>query len=433
MLIPYSKSHNTYHRYNVERVDTRCDGYTRIADMSNWCMTIPFPETLSSFKNTEWRKQVREGVCATTEMNGVREALSRSAGKCEVQALNCTSSDQWKLFKTTGDFVSPQRASDVDWPPLYAVTDGTVTEAEDVAKTKFLRKLLAKQTAFEGSVFSGEFHESLRMLKQPGRGLLEACGSWIKRAEKSASRLQRHPWKTRAKALADQYLEISFGMVPLLNDLEKAVDAFVKLGSPVRERVKASHQVEQPSVIWSGNQTSVFGNATLTYSIEQTGKAITTFIGAIKAGSIVTENTFRYWGLTPDRWAPTLYELMPWSWMLDYFGNLDEVIEAASARTSELAWVQKTSHKINSRTLKNENLSASSGYAVRSWLPSQWTSEFRKVHREQFFGSWYVSPRFNKVPYKPLQLANMAAVVVKEGLSFDRKYLRREGWETPTT
>jgi hypothetical protein len=51
------------------------------------------------------------------------------------------------------------------------------------------------------------------------------------------------------------------------------------------------------------------------------------------------------WGFSPDNFVPTIYNLIPWSFLVDYFSNIGDVIDAMSIRNVGLAWGCKTTRQ----------------------------------------------------------------------------------------
>jgi hypothetical protein len=58
----------------------------------------------------------------------------------------------------------------------------------------------------------------------------------------------------------------------------------------------------------------------------------------------------RVFGLSPEEFVPTVWELLPWSFLVDYFTNIGDILEAGATDTSTVAWIEQAT--IRSRILE---------------------------------------------------------------------------------
>lgn len=161
--------------------------------------------------------------------------------------------------------------------------------------------------------------------------------------------------------LAGINLSYQFGIQPLVNDLvglldlttsiEKRKKELTKLlgAEGLRSRVslgKTSHTSSEPTTVSSEFYT-VKGVATLETSSERWGTTRWAMIPG-KEETLnqrwIEENTYKVvLGLNPS--LSQLWELLPWSWMIDYFSNVGDVIASTrnvvQARAGD-SWVMMT-------------------------------------------------------------------------------------------
>jgi hypothetical protein len=133
------------------------------------------------------------------------------------------------------------------------------------------------------------------------------------------------------QAVASQYLSFYYGMLPLMRDLESYLNAYIQEGLR-RERVTARAKSEDTA-------TSVrlaLGNHSVQNSSQFDLKYTRTDIVSVCCGNLYEPTPATYlktYGLRPMDFFSTAYELVPWSFFIDYFSNLGTLIEALTPRT----------------------------------------------------------------------------------------------------
>lgn len=160
-------------------------------------------------------------------------------------------------------------------------------------------------------------------------------------------------------AAGKEYLNYKFGYLPLLNDIRSIYHTWQKLdtmikqvirnnGRPVRRRGRIDLSSTSSSDDWSSigfNQLDTTGHTTLWLDQDlTTSMSRQTNIRE----DIWFSGSFRYYlppELLEDKWSAkaklalfsdplpsTLYQLLPWSWLLDWFSNVGDVISLYSSQ-----------------------------------------------------------------------------------------------------
>jgi hypothetical protein len=141
------------------------------------------------------------------------------------------------------------------------------------------------------------------------------------------------------RSISSRWLEYVFGWKPFINDIDDGMRAIARLyvGRPPTVFVSAKSQSEEknPSTAQiqtiAGHTVSLMPIQRKTYGYKIYGQVSISNQGV---GSLAHE-----FGIKLDEFVPTLYELIPFSFLADYFVNLGAVISAWSLNTSVIRWL----------------------------------------------------------------------------------------------
>lgn len=309
--------------------------------------------------NPGWRDQIRAGHSAGTAYDVSARDVIRGLGMGSATYLK---------FVFPGNFQPPR------WIPVTASFSGHTLEGvgfpvidsalrqkvEDQVKLMFLKRAKRKLTSFQGGTFLGELVSTIHGIRHPADGIRKLVNrhmnvlrnrryaifkpdSFKNRSLYTASVERRN--RQAERVAQETWLETQFHLRPLINDAQAAAEA-------LSENINRFRRALEP-VRASGNSKFVlnqmFGNITIGaafnlihngYDIHEYGCTIT---GAVKIeNSNAREFDHRLWGFDPSDFVPTLWELLPWSWLIDYFTNVGDVITALSFPHSSLAWHSQT-------------------------------------------------------------------------------------------
>lgn len=295
-----------------------------------------------------WRKLIREGKNATTPLSGEKHSLHVSPGYAYVKAL--------RNVPISGGY---EYTEDTIWGDCgYRLSKPTnvsaiaLGKADNDAKTRFIAKCRQVQTSFQGGTYLGEALDTFRML----RGDIDSLRRMTERYLRRVRRLTQG-FKPRrggyspstvgdlVDRIRDEYLKHTFGYAPLYNDIKNAAEAVARLHLDRRKPFKmvtatASDSTVTDSFINPGTPGSTlisFSGRVLSYQ-----NAYVTYRGVVLAGMDSIDDVNKYIGIDPSNWLPTLWELVPGSFILDYAANVGDIINAVSFQRSRLLWVCKT-------------------------------------------------------------------------------------------
>lgn len=269
----------------------------------------------------------------------------------------------WKYpsdsFVTTDSFAGVLEPC-VEFPHLSS----PLTQTDSDALAGVLSKIRNTRSQMNGLVFIGELRETLRMLRNPAFALTEKISSHIRNLEKEKSRVRKLPWKKRgkewSKVIAGLHLEAVFGWMPLFSDIEDISKSLLRLSEnkPKQLRVSATKHQESVEITPYGVERALQGYSSLPLMLTKQ-KMVTSDHSVRYIAGLETQEVFdkgsllgmlETFGFSLENFIPAIYELMPWSFLIDYFSNLGKVIEAGTTDTSAVKWSVKVTR---SRSVRN--------------------------------------------------------------------------------
>jgi len=317
----------------------------------------PVVDSLSGFYNPFWKDMVRRGQSATTIANGILHSTDGDAFisfGSEVRYVNGAGA-MVRYFKTDDWVVLPLLAGLPTDPP-----SATVTRVRNKAIRRFISACQDATTAFEAGQDFGEFHETLNGIHRPLNSLRDKLLSYLSSLEKVKRSSKNKIYLS--KALADTYLEFRFGWLPLADDVASAIVKCGQFRTPTVKVRGSGFEVHSPSVAdlslgpWMGTG---YDNQLLPHcNIHTKSEYSMTYIGAVRSGADAggRSSAARELQLLPRNWLPTAWDLLPYSWIGDYFTNVGDLISAMCFCWSDVAWGQKTERKVTRRTFGEVSL-----------------------------------------------------------------------------
>jgi hypothetical protein len=230
---------------------------------------------------------------------------------------------------------------------------GWPSVADSRAASKFLSAVRAAQVAVSGPTFLGEIKDTIRMFRKPAGALQEGIQRYLDELKRANAENKRRYFNKRKPAYlrnlshiaSGLWLERSFGWLPLLNDINDARTAYNNLfeidrviycsGGGHDAKLKQTYAMNQ----------NIVGGGYLSMRI--TGKLtehdVVRYRGAVHAQAVSTaRDRLAQYGFTPSEFIPAAWEVLPWSFLADYFVNIGDLISAAVTDTANFAWVNRS-------------------------------------------------------------------------------------------
>lgn len=287
--------------------------------------------------NPRWKDQIKHNQNATTSFVGNDIVLDEhehwfSAQTETTTIVGPTISDMVTEFKQNFGYTNNSSPNSISDP------SGTVVASVDNrAKRKFLDAYERIHSSFEAGQDIGEYKETLKSIIHPMRSLKEGMVHYLESLKKAKHKNRKSPHSLK-KILSDTYLEFHFGWQPLADDVASLIaDAgrYRFPQYPINATAASNYQGDVQSRSFGGG----FGPS-LQQTYKSTGTYFVRYKGVVKSNSdrsgvISQAQALR---LTPRDWLPTAWDLLPYSWIADYFVNIGDILQGLSFCSADLVW-----------------------------------------------------------------------------------------------
>lgn len=280
-------------------------------------------------KNPRWRDNIRRVIQAGS-------AYSRSALTRGVVTGTITGSFHEDAQKTR---VCTEVLSGVlflDNGPPTPVTP-SFPSLDVRARIDFLQKCRSARRRFQGGVFLGELREAINMIARPGAALRRGIGAYLADAKNV---VRRYHYTDRGRILTKTWLEYSYGWRPLFRDIDSGMRALAATDHIVPDIIVGVASDEGGSNPVSRSTLASGGNTIGTALFREKTRGSVRYLGCVawESTNRAQEWESPKWGLTLSDFVPTVWELIPYSFIVDYFSNVGQVIDASSFGVVSLRW-----------------------------------------------------------------------------------------------
>jgi hypothetical protein len=358
-------------------------------------------------------------------MSGIFDQLVGKPGEAVLNCQQPSGGGDYYNLKLSGDLAYIQALRGrPDWVPISSAI------AYNRGLIQYLKKVGQVNQAFSGQIFLGELRETLRMIKSPAQGIRNILGSYFDDLKRQKKRRPKQ-WK---KNLSGSWLEYAFGIVPLVSDIQDACKAWNRLVEEPRFVLVTSAGVEErnvPSRTLVQGMSSYLGAYAprIDHTLVSTDRAVVRFKGYVKRESRATlAGKAQLFGFDPIQFVPTVWELIPWSFLIDYFTNIGDIIETGCVNRSSIAWTNVSTVVFQ---IMDHNIQVSpAAYQMgsdRSVGGTPSTAKYTRRYVERSTPSELGLPSLTlELPGRPTQWANMTALFaqVSNGLHPQRMHTR---------
>lgn len=316
-------------------------GFGAVLPSPSWQQVLYDTTSTKQFEdgpNRDWKLKIRRREDATTTFIGDKQTCEYSPGyhyshfRDRVPTSSFVYMEEFESIASTpmGTFSHPPDPATID-----------VTSADNQAKMRFVKKANDVQRSFQGGVFLAELAETLHQIRHPAQALRKGLDDYLRALKKR----RKGSLAARRRALAGTWLEYSFGWAPLVNDIRDGAKALAEnftYLSRASKRISASGESKLGLPLVSFDTHN--GSGSIVSLLQRTGQiAQVRYIGAISSDAVSPQYmSAKNLGLTFSDLAPTIWEVIPWSFVVDYFTNVQEIIDGWALQSCQFSWKNRT-------------------------------------------------------------------------------------------
>lgn len=332
--------------------------------------TFTWVNSKTGTPNPRWKQLVRAGASATTAFDGVHYDIHASRGRCFKKVLITNSKPPPPLFLGTRE-LDGYLCLPAQMPQAVAIGGPALTTARNQAIVRFLEQLRKQRTQMDGLTLMGELRESISLIRNSSRRLAQMIPKHVEIQEKwvrkylgktkisphtglpipdhdEVKRLKRKPdlWKEFRKGLYDNYLTFAFGAKPLLHDVQDAAETLARFSydshhTEIKGYGKGIESISKTSEVQfpAGEISALFTReVAVTMEVILRGGFRTQVSAPFGSARRLRDLA----GFTPEHFVPSVWELLPFSFLADYFFNVQEILMYAFTDISDVTWLNET-------------------------------------------------------------------------------------------
>jgi hypothetical protein len=331
-----------------------------------------YPNTRVGSSNPGWSKRIEAGAFVaspyTVDRVDIRSAKSTAWTIRYKTKVGSVVSDNTTFI--AGFPISPQFMSAPSIP--YGAND--LSKALSDAYSRLLSRIREENSEMNGLLMLGELRETIKMIRRPGRALYDAFQTFTSSAKRQAALARTR--RAFMQAYSGLYLEWAFGWKPLLSDVGDVASTIVRhlTEPPPRKKVVGT---SDPRVITANDvsyPTSGAADAMAQLSAVDFHSLSAQSIAYLKPAFAGPDGSARRLaelsGFSLENFVPTVYNLLPYSFLLDYASNLGDVIEGACTVQQNVQGVVTTVKAQSDRVYTTSRPTARAQASMRSVKPS---------------------------------------------------------------
>lgn len=314
-----------------------------------------FLEIRSGNKVDNWKEKIRLGQNASSPyyLDAIKYSLQDPG---LYQALFSDTIGPVDRLPQSVGFAGYKFHVNVNPSPAHLTVEAS--KANSASLSKIYKKIQSEYQHMNSPAIIAEFLDVIRQFGAPAAAIVDLTNRRLNRLELERRGLKGSTAfrKIRyAEIVASTWLEYSFGLAPLISDTEKAAEALAKWKMEVDEPGLAKLRKKVVSRAVSTESSSSTGPISIspigssgwhvgqmTTKTEHRVQYTVGLHGTLGAAYGSNDRLKQLLGFNHANWIPAIHEAIPWSWLVDYFTNVQQILEAAVTNTTNVAWISKS-------------------------------------------------------------------------------------------
>jgi len=370
--------------------------------------------TFTPYSHDNWRRSIAQGLEVTSRIDGSQYDIQNRQFKfLQMDTIVDSAGLDYGVghVGATGDALA--------YADTPSAPSTSLDRANNQALSSLAQKINAAQHALQGGTVIGELRETLGMIRHPGQAIYRGVGQYLGGLKKVVKGTAPRSRK-RIDVVAESWLEYSFGWKPLFNDVRDGMKALsqIRNGRMPRKTVTAtgtdSAGPNEPTL-----RSDNYGPVKIRYQVGQYSKSSVKYTSSVMVKTPDDRGGIaQILGLDLPNFIPTLWELIPYSFLVDYFTNVGDIIQAQSNPTATVNWTVKgtcveATCKVD--VPRCDITPSGNPYATRStlaWQPVSGAGVTRRlVTRDSYMGSLVPNLQF-QIPGFGLKWLNLGSLAV---------------------
>lgn len=294
-------------------------------------------------KDPNWRRKVVSHQSATTPFSGVlyRGSSVASVGEHKFWVHPTFGNFAYRRwYKRSGAYLRHVGSSFYASLPSMPTSGSEIQTADNQAIARLYSSLVAIENRVQSGEDFGEWRETLKLVKRPFHALTTAVTDLMQ------GHINAFKWKdvrSVAKALADTTLEWRFGVKPLISTVSQGFVGLQNRDNVFHYSPFYSHGVSRTVSRTMMNDGYGLDPLDLQYLESKVQSQSVRYKGMWHAQSDLPKRAVSdVLGLNFRNVIPTIYNLIPYSFLLDYVTNVGDIVNSLAVPWSGVAWCCKT-------------------------------------------------------------------------------------------